>query len=1100
MSIKIIRNDDLPISGSEEDDDDDDDDSPDIKSNRKNFYSENSDDDDDDYNSIDNDNNDNDDNENYSHDLYNEDNETSDNRLIENNDDNYYITSENKNNDIVKDYYSNNADETNLNLSHILKHDITTTNSNNNNNNNLSNNVKETASLNEKQLIKGKKDISNSSEGYYGAYMLYKKTAKHHHNNNNKNRNNNIKISVANEKKSTDTNNNNDDDNDKNEITSSININENNDDTFSETDIETQNIQTQINEKTIYDTLIQNTRHDYGIDTTVGEDSLQVNNGVSDTLYVNNSENSRLDESVENTSNNDDNNNNNDEDDDIVNEEQNKKQNSLFDYFITKYVTNSDNKVTTTTAAATTTINDGENSDDCVESNTTTYNHSKNIMNEYNYSMHDAYEKPKEVFNKPQNEINDSNKNINHVSNGGKDDDDDDDDDNNDDDDNDSVINNKNDHKKNDIPNNDYNILTIGKENDKLTTARSISCNDIKRIKQPLLMTVDSENNSYIGGGDDKFLSNAISENNFSNPVNTRFENQISPAQLSRCESVNDLIVSNIHFNILDHEEEKKEETSSKSDENQHKEHSLHQLINNVNSNIGSNIEKGLQETNMAIEDINIKLLEEQTQHLKCNTVVLALFKKRQDAIRTGVSFDNLPPLPTVDQVEHLRKTITVELMMKKLEECKKMDCVSKANTHEVNINLLTTLQENQLLCNPIFDEYAKVYHNTTITAANFINNDNDDNDDYIQSNGLAENWSLEYDVNVLGEREFDDEYEKLEFYTSFLNRLLAFKTESLYQWMLILHFLEQIVGGIIGSMTSKQDHDQTTTHRYHGDDDDDAPHNETQRKNMVPIIGNNYFLWQSGIELTFSFLDEKIQNYIKGISKDIAEIALRIGIPLIMIRWPNSFKSSNVYRSLLKRSINNISKIAIDPSLYILNHIIKDNKNNSIEKPNDTIYSKIINKLENSNFSSLHNITISKSDKMMIKTILGKDISLLHDIKKHLITYLYKNRKQLSILLIRGVSDFKRYVSLFITRHIASLSSVARDKPTSLQLRPRPRPRPRLRPRLRPRPRPRPRPSSPLPLSTRPSSLQSLELDTGTLNHKRCRKGHQYKKRKLSK
>jgi len=489
------------------------------------------------------------------------------------------------------------------------------------------------------------------------------------------------------------------------------------------------------------------------------------------------------------------------------------------------------------------------------------------------------------------------------------------------------------------------------------------------------------------------------------------------------------LTLSNIRFNIL-HENNTPsalhEDREHKSRQ-QLKEQSLHQLIYNINDNLRPNIKKGLQETKLAIEDVNMKLLEEHTQHLKCNAVVTTLFKKRREAIEAGVVVDDLPPLPSADQIERLRKTITVELMIRKLEECKKVNCVSKANVHEVNITLLTTMQENQLLCNPIFDNYAKVYHH------------NEDDNVTFQDKYDTDACSLRLEVNTLDERRFDDEYEKLEYYTNLLNRLLKLKTESLHQWLFTTQFLRQVIRGVVKSITSEKDGKRTTSYQYDSDESYDIGsynnndnNNYNNNKNTIPTRENNTcaseFFWYSGVELFFSFINERIQSYITGVSKDIAELAIQIGIPLIMIRWTGSFKTSKTYKSLLKRSINNIASIIIEPSLFILGNMLKENRNDDAKKWTTSKTKRAIGDLADRHSCNiftmpknifLHSYKTVDPDALTLTTILEKDISVGRDIRKHIISYLYKNRKTFSMLLVRGILEIKKSVSSLVARYI---------------------------------------------------------------------------------
>ncbi|XP_063615406.1 protein PFC0760c-like [Penaeus indicus] len=467
------------------------------------------------------------------------------------------------------------------------------------------------------------------------------------------------------------------------------------------------------------------------------------------------------------------------------------------------------------------------------------------------------------------------------------------------------------------------------------------------------------------------------------------------------------------------------------------KEQSLHQLMDNINDNLRPNIKKGLQETKLAIEDVNMKLLEEHTQHLKCNAVVTALFKKRREAIEAGVVVDDLPPLPSADQIERLRKTITVELMIRKLEECKKVNCISKADAHEVNITLLTTMQENQLLCNPIFDEYARIYHHGEDDGVTF-------RDGYD-----ADARSLRLEASALDDRRFDDEYEKLEYYTNLLNRLLKLKTESLHQWLFTARFLRRVMRGVVRSITSENDGKKTASHRYDSDesydmgsyDNNNVCDNNNDDNNTIPTRESDTraseFFWYSGVELFFSFVNERIQSYITGVSKDVAELAIRIGIPLIMIQWTGSFKTSKAYKSLLKRSINNIASIIIEPSLFILGNMLKENRNDDAEKWTTSKTKRAIGDLADRHGRNvftvpknvfLHNYETVDPDALTLTAILEKDISVGRDIRKHVVSYLYKNRKTFSMLLVRGVLEIKKSVSSLVARYVihppSSLSS----------------------------------------------------------------------------
>nr|BDT62229.1 MAG: wsv313-like protein [Penaeus semisulcatus majanivirus] len=1025
----------MPISDSDENDDDEDDEDDNDIRRRENLYLANSDDDvddDDDYGDFYDNNDYNDEindggnsNNNSVTSIYNDDviddvDDDDDNN--NNNDNDANVTRINDeddefDNDNNKKYDNDNSFTKNENRDdsdEINKGYISDKNNNGMLEQLNTKSVMETDKPPSKnRFIEDKLEIAKSSKGYYDAYRLYKKTTSKAVKQNNRN------VTMSKAKKDTRPGNGN---NNNNNVESDNNVDKTAAITTNSTTTSTTTTTTATNskdnnnnnnntnkEQIIYDTFLQNIQDDYDIRVT--ED---INNDRSNTLQQSDSTNTLQQNETEHAENicddptdyrniqNDDSdigvvasqnivdNNNNDDD----------HQNSLFKYLMTKYKTDSDGETSTVTNTTistnfTNTVTTATAVDDTTIDNTTSPTYSTIVIPP---SLPPPSSPPPSPPALPPLTINniDVSTNTYTITDDNEDDNDDDDD-------------------VDEYDNDDDNIDEENEEksNKKERNVENVEQREIEKEEIEIEESKDEEEEEREDDDDDDDGNGEEEEGYESN-----------------------LRLSNIRFNIL-HENNTPSalhEDRERKSRQQLKEQSLHQLIDNINDNLRPNIKKGLQETKLAIEDVNMKLLEEHTQHLKCNAVVTALFKKRREAIRAGVVVDDLPPLPSADQIERLRKTITVELMIRKLEECKKVNCVSKANVHEVNITLLTTMQENQLLCNPIFDKYARVYHH------------NEDDNVTFQDKYDTDACSLRLEANTLDERRFDDEYEKLEYYTNLLNRLLKLKTESLHQWLFTTQFLRQVIRGVVKSITSENDGKRTTSCQYDSDESYDmgSYNNNSNSKynnnnNTIPTRENNTcaseFFWYSGVELFFSFINDRIQSYITGVSKDIAELAIQIGIPLIMIRWTGSFKTSKTYKSLLKRSINNVASIIIEPSLFILGNMLKENRNDDAKKWTTSKTKRAIGDLADRHSYNiltipknifLHNYKTVDPDALTLTTILEKDISVGRDIRKHIVSYLYKNRKTFSMLLVRGILEIKKSASSLVARYII-------DPPSSL-------------------------------------------------------------------
>nr|BDT62900.1 MAG: wsv313-like protein [Trachysalambria curvirostris majanivirus] len=526
-----------------------------------------------------------------------------------------------------------------------------------------------------------------------------------------------------------------------------------------------------------------------------------------------------------------------------------------------------------------------------------------------------------------------------------------------------------------DIINNDSRVSNISNMSD--------------NIKIPILNT-DQKNN----GRSNNYTNNDLSYENNNNKCDNNIFDKTDDDNKNENENINrdakeiynssyrldnsfygsNINIPNIEFNILSNVSPNKEEGTN----DYSHEPVLNKLINDVNNDIRSNIEEDINDTNLIIENNSIRLLEKHTHLLECRKVIDNLFKSRKDAIRRGVNFKELPPLPSPSQIDVLKKTIMSELMIKKLEECKKISNISELKLYAANISMLTDLQEKQILRNPMLDIYAKKYHDGEI-------HQRDNEKDCI--------LYISEEIETLARTRFNYNYQKIECLTNLLNRLLILKTTTLQHLLFLINLLRYITIGVI-KKTSKGPYKKNIIgHKYN-----------PRKYNKYSIIKQKQMVF-AGIELFYSFATKKIVKHITHISQRIGNLALRLGIPLILIKWTECFKKTYTYKSLLRKSIYSISNIITDPALVALGNFTVEQKDKckDIDANNNNIY------LYNNKYAGYNDSEkIENHDIISMRSILNDNTSIVDDISRDIIEFLHENRDNITIIIINMINKLK--------------------------------------------------------------------------------------------
>ena len=296
---------------------------------------------------------------------------------------------------------------------------------------------------------------------------------------------------------------------------------------------------------------------------------------------------------------------------------------------------------------------------------------------------------------------------------------------------------------------------------------------------------------------------------------------------------------------------------------------------------------------------IKVKMLKQETKGLYCNSLVDILF---------GEDDDNLK-MPPLEMRQKLKKAIDIELTVKRFMDYKAVVDINTAELFMKDKNTLEDICRQQIMSNPLLSS---------------LDYDNSSNESKISENSVETPQVALYQklTDILNDS--SNPATRMTNKISFLKNMLAFKIGNMCNMSKILSLIsfiiKQAINTIGGDAAAKR------VLLYYADAEDPS-------------------LSGAGIGLLFGTILGGINSAIIRSCASVARLAMTMGVPVVMLNWPQEFKASKDYDSLLRESILRFKNDTYVSLSFILDSVFDVEENEKKETISNTAVSIMTDK-----------------------------------------------------------------------------------------------------------------------------------------------------------
>lgn len=356
----------------------------------------------------------------------------------------------------------------------------------------------------------------------------------------------------------------------------------------------------------------------------------------------------------------------------------------------------------------------------------------------------------------------------------------------------------------------------------------------------------------------------------------------------------------------------------------------------------GEEAEKKLEET---IESIILKtrvqMLREATTNLKSSSLIDVVFKDPDNPVR-----------PSVKDLNRLKVAIATELTLNEFAESTKLQDADSAELFRQSNEKLEMLQRNQIMSNPLFSgAYTKT---PSLLNVGLTGKDNKQGEVTGEEGEVSSLNSEQQESAHRGNAQCNLHMELLDILNSngkqhnsitklsdrinFLNRLVEYKTSSGISWLRLVNLLSGVISKataiIFGDNGVQQQNNHQSSSVGEGEDNVSALLKAKSTETVSSV--NDLDMSSIGIELFFGAASELLEKNLTRVCMDVGRLALYLNIPVVLLKWPKEFTSSDPYKNLLMDSITCFSSKMRVPSLYIIDNIRFDDDDDDDDAEDD--------------------------------------------------------------------------------------------------------------------------------------------------------------------
>ena len=314
---------------------------------------------------------------------------------------------------------------------------------------------------------------------------------------------------------------------------------------------------------------------------------------------------------------------------------------------------------------------------------------------------------------------------------------------------------------------------------------------------------------------------------------------------------------------------------------------------------------------------IQVKMLKEETKELHCYELVCALFGED----------DNNLKMPSPDMIKKIKKAINIELIIKRFRDYKAVVDINTAELFMKDKNALEDICRQQVMTNPLLSSLnydSSIPKSKILTSESPLENELDSASIDSEKDAVVATTSTPAMVTsqvilyqeltkiLTVSSENTDPATRLSNKISFLKNMLSFKIGNMCNISKILNLfsfiIKQAIITIGGGAAAERE----------------LLHNGSSGGSFYSgAMGDEPSLSSAGIGLLFGTLLGGINSVIIRSSVSVARLAMTMGVPIVMLNWPQEFKASKDYENILRESIlkfkhsSNVSPSFILDSLF---------------------------------------------------------------------------------------------------------------------------------------------------------------------------------------
>ena len=323
-------------------------------------------------------------------------------------------------------------------------------------------------------------------------------------------------------------------------------------------------------------------------------------------------------------------------------------------------------------------------------------------------------------------------------------------------------------------------------------------------------------------------------------------------------------------------------------------------------SKIISQTESNADKLERMVFAIKVKMLREETKGLHCNKLVDILF---------GEDDDNLK-MPSLEMRKKLKKAIDIELTVKRFMDYKAVVDINTAELFMKDKSALEDICRQHVMSNPLlssldFDISTPNNNNKSKTkilpSESPLENESDlasitsEKDVVATTTTAAATASVVATPQVVLYQELTDiltascenadPASRLTKKISFLKKMLAFKIGNMCNMSKMLNLSSFIVKQAVNTIGGSSAAERVLLHGSGGSFYGGA-------------MGEDPSLSGAGIGLLFGTILGGVNSAIIRSCVSVAKLAMTMGVPIVMLNWPQEFKANKDYESILRESI----------------------------------------------------------------------------------------------------------------------------------------------------------------------------------------------------